>query len=92
MTADIRLPARLDTSAAEGLRHALARRAGRPVSLKADNVEHIGGLCLEEILLARRRWAASGTQFSVAGLGAAARADLRAFGLDPDDLNSGGAE
>ena len=92
MTAEIRLPARLDTAAAAGLRAALDGFADRPVVLNAEGVDHIGGLCLETILLRKTRWAQKGARFSVVGLKEAALADLRTLGIAENDLCGGGAE
>lgn len=92
MTAEIRLPARLDTAAAAGLRAALDGFADRPVVLNAEDVDHIGGLCLETILLGKARWARKGAGFSIVGLKETALADLRTFGIAENDLCGGGAE
>ena len=89
MTAELRLPARLDTAAAAGLCAALDRHAEQPVVLLGHDVDHIGGLCLEAILLARQRWTKVGAGFSVIGLCATALADLETFGLTGRDLNGG---
>ena len=92
MTAELRLPARLDTAAAPGLRASLADHAGQPISLEASQVELLGGLCLETILIAKNRWEKEDIPFAMEKPSDAIRADLRTFGLTENDINGGGAE
>lgn len=74
------LPATLDTRAAGPLRDALLARRGEPLALDGGEVGRLGGLCLEVLLSARRRWAADGLPFALRGASDPLREALALFG------------
>ena len=89
MVRHLSLDARLDSTAAGGLRNELAEAAGGDVSLDAGAVEILGGLCLELLLCARSVWNAAGHTITIENPSAAFVENLSRFGLAPGDLATG---
>ena len=89
MTARIMLDARLDTSAAEKLRSQLRFAVGNDLILDANDVERIGGLCLEALLTAKQVWAKSGHQMQLKNCSQEFLDDLGSLGVQPGDLICG---
>lgn len=61
----VELPAHLGLTAAGPLRERLLAVTGRPVTLDAAGVEHLGGLCLQVLLAARLTWQADGASLTL---------------------------
>ena len=89
MTDTFTLDARLDTSAAELLSEVLAPRIGKPLTLDASAVEHLGARCLEILLKLRHIAARSDAVLLIAAPSDAFLADLATFGLTPHDISTG---
>ena len=85
------LPARLDTTAASALWAELSALLGQEIRLDASPVEHLGARCLEVLLTIRHLALSTGSSVAVEAISEAAIADLRTFGLSPDDISSGDA-
>ncbi|MGE0742202.1 MAG: STAS domain-containing protein [Hyphomonadaceae bacterium] len=61
----MKLPATLDFRTAAPLRDALLERRGHPLRLDADEVERIGGQCIQVLVAAQQTWAHDGVAFSL---------------------------
>ncbi|RRN60648.1 STAS domain-containing protein, partial [Caulobacter sp. 602-1] len=56
MAAAIALPETLDLKAAAPLKAAFLERRGTAITVEADQVRRLGGLCLQVLLAARKAW------------------------------------
>jgi len=61
----MRLERALKLTAAKPLWTALAAARGGPVTIDASQVEHLGALCLQTLLAARRAWEKDGHAFEI---------------------------
>lgn len=84
MTMSLRLPARLDLSAARPLAEELSAHADHPLTLDGSEVRHLGGLCLQVLLAAAIRWRAAGMTLDLVERSAALEEALELFGIDQD--------
>ena len=89
MTAEVVLPARLDSAAAPEIAAALQAHAGTDIRLDGRAVVHVGALSLQAILAAVAAARAGGHSLSVDGLPAAAIDQLALYGLTPERLSEG---
>jgi chemotaxis protein CheX len=90
-TAVVTLGARLDLGAAQPLADHFRDLLGRPVSVDAGRVTHLGGLCLQVLLSAAAEWRALGQPFRISARTPAFDEAVRRFGLVRADLEAGGA-
>ena len=89
MTAEVVLPARLDSAAAPEVAAALKAHAGEDLRLDGRAVVHVGALSLQALLAGARTARAAGTEFAIDGLPEAAIEQLMLYGLTPDSLSEG---
>lgn len=89
--AEVRLPARLDSSAAVQLAGTLRGRLGADVVVDAADVDLLGARALEVLLVAAASWRADGHGFAVVNLPAGVRAQLSDLGLADTSLLEGAA-
>lgn len=82
----LKLPRRLDLTAARGLRADLLALSGHPLRLDAADVTHLGGLCLQLLLAAANHWRLSDQPLAIEPRSTAFDAALMAFGIDRSDL------
>lgn len=87
----LKLPRRLDLTAARGLRVDLLALSGRPLRLDAAEVNHLGGLCLQLLLAAAAHWRNSGQSLAIEPRSAAFEAALTAFGIGGPVLEARGS-
>ncbi|MBV0892505.1 STAS domain-containing protein [Paracoccus sp. Z118] len=80
MTTSLQLAPRLDLPAARPLAQALLDRAGSDLTIDAGNVAHLGGLALQVLLAAERRWRADGARLTILPRSAAFVQALQLFG------------
>ena len=80
MAAAIALPENLDLKAAAPLKAALLERRGVAITVEADQVRRLGGLCLQVLLAARKAWDQDGQSFSITGPSEAFVETTRLFG------------
>jgi len=59
------LPEIMDIKAAAPLAAELRGLRGSPAALDASHVQHLGGLCLQVLLAARRSWAADNVAIEI---------------------------
>lgn len=89
MTARMTLPSRLDTGTADALAEGLRALEAGPVTLDGSQVEFLGGLCLEALLLARHERTADGAILTIDGATDAFCDGLKTFGLSETEFTSG---
>ena len=82
MAAAIALPETLDLKAAAPLKAALLERRGAAITVEADQVRRLGGLCLQVLLAARKAWAEDGKPFSITAPSEAFVETIRLFGAE----------
>lgn len=82
MAAAIALPENLDLKAAAPLKAALLERRGAAITVEADQVRRLGGLCLQVLLAARKAWDQDGQSFSIKGPSEAFVETTRLFGAE----------
>ncbi|AZS19784.1 MULTISPECIES: STAS domain-containing protein [unclassified Caulobacter] len=80
MAAAIALPENLDLKAAGPLKAALLERRGAAITVEADQVRRLGGLCLQVLLAARKAWDQDGQSFCIKGPSEAFVETTRLFG------------
>ncbi len=86
----LKLPRRLDLTAARRLKADLLALSGRPLRLDAAEVTHLGGLCLQLLLAAANHWHLSGQPLAIEPRSTAFDAALTAFGIDRSTLEQRG--
>ncbi len=86
----LRLSRRLDLTAAAGLRADLLARAGDDLSLDAEDVAHLGGLCLQVLLAAGAHWRLQGRCLSLGRRSPAFDAALDSFAIPRSALEHRG--
>ena len=82
MAAAIALPENLDLKAAAPLKAAFLERRGAAITIEADQVRRLGGLCLQVLLAARKAWDQYGQSFSIKGPSEAFVETTRLFGAE----------
>lgn len=88
MTGPITLAPRLDTQAADTLLNTILARRGQDMLLDAGRVSHLGTLCLQILLAARKDWRAQGLKFEFSTCSEAFDRAVSTYGLNRDDLTS----
>lgn len=83
------LPAKLDLPAASGLARDLSSRRGRPLTLDAAGVTHLGTPGLQVLLSARKTWLEDGHALALTNFGESLKDQLSPLGLRPADLACG---
>jgi anti-anti-sigma regulatory factor len=91
MTAQVVLPARLDSAAAAELAQALRAHEGAEVALDAAGVDLMGAKALQTLLVAAAAWRDAGHGFAVTGLTEKVRGQLAMLGLADLSLIEGDA-
>ena len=76
----LQLPATLGLNEAVPLCESLRGLRGQAVMLDASRVEHLGGLCLQVLLSARKTWAADDVPMAIANSSSAFTDALALFG------------
>ncbi len=85
MTARVlKLDARLDLGAVNGLAEALRARQGGDLVLDAGDVIQIGALAVQTLRAAARSWAETGHELRLENLPDGAAADLALLGFTPE--------
>ena len=84
------LDAKLDSSAADGLRKTLSAATGQDLLFDASKVELLGGLCLELLMSAHHLWQQAGQTFFVEAPSPQFVENLGRFGVSADQLSVGG--
>lgn len=84
------LPERLDLSSVQEVADCLRLRVGRDLRLDAEEVTHLGGLGLQLLLASAKTWHEAGCRLRVSPRSAALDAALAAFGVSPDQIETGG--
>lgn len=87
----LKLPCRLDLTAARGLKADLLALSGRSLRLDASEVTHLGGLCLQLLLAAATHWRLSGQPLVIEPRSDVFDTALTAFGIDRSILEQRGA-
>lgn len=82
------LDSRLDLPVARRLHATLLARSGTALEIDASAVSHLGGLCLQILLAAGQNWRKTGTSLIIRQRSAQFDAALKAFGVEPADLQS----
>ncbi|MDD9976548.1 MAG: STAS domain-containing protein [Boseongicola sp.] len=90
-TGPLILPARLDTSASSDLVTDLKLREKSNLVLEGAQVEFFGAQCLEVLLNAKAYWEQNSKTMEIKDPSPALTKDLRQFGLELQDLQSGDA-
>lgn len=85
------LEANLGPKAMIGLKDDLCARRGRPVTLDASNVSHIGGGCLQLLLSAKLTWASDNQNFNIVSPSQSVLQALETTGLDKAFADEEGA-
>lgn len=88
MTCVLKLPDRLDISAAKPLSRDIAAMTG-DVTLDASEVHLLGGLCLQVLLAARQKALSTGRQLRIVNPSEDFTAALMQFGIRPGQLIDG---
>ena len=86
MTATLVLAERLDLPAVRPLARDLVAGAGSDLTLDAGGVGYLGGLALQLLIAAARRWRADGVRLAVEPRSPSFDDALRIFGVDPAEL------
>ena len=81
-----RLPPILDLKAAAPLRAQLLELRGRPIVLDGEDVQRLGGLCLQVLLSARDSWVHDGMPFSLNPASDALQQSFALFGVEADEF------
>lgn len=89
MTTVLVLPERLDLPAARPLVMDILDHAGGDLTLDAGGVEHLGGLGLQVLLGAARKWRTDGAVLRVNPRSQSFDAALAVFGLDDAIFDTG---
>lgn len=90
MTATLVLAERLDLPAARPLARDLIANEGEDLAIDAGRVAHLGGLALQLLIAATRRWRAEGLCLTVAPRSVAFDDAVRLFGVAEGDLPDAG--
>ncbi|WP_217645940.1 STAS domain-containing protein [Poseidonocella pacifica] len=83
------LPDQLTTDAAPGLLDALREYEGNPLTLSAQKVSFVGGLCAQILFAARQKWAADGLSFDIEGSSSGFEESLERLGFSADTFIGG---
>lgn len=86
--ANLCLPARLDTDAADQLRDAFLNHRGQDLQLEAPDVLHLGARCLAVLLAATRMWQADAHELTLGQTSDALLHDLDRMGATVDMLST----
>ena len=81
MTAQVVLPARVDSAAAVALTEELRAASGADLVVDASATTHLGALGLQTLLVAAGAWRTSGHRFTVATLTEEVAGQLAELGL-----------
>ncbi|MFC2953147.1 STAS domain-containing protein [Marinicaulis aureus] len=84
------LDERLDLTAASALCAALIEQRGKPLTIDAEKVEHLGSQCLQVLISAALTWRADNAELSYSGRSSAFTQSLENFGAPMDALVTGG--
>ena len=88
MSEPLKLPARLDLSAANDLVESLRKVEG-DILLDASEVSHLGALCLQSLVAASRKASANGHKFQMDGASDKVLEQMKYMGATPDQLAEG---
>lgn len=80
------LPPRLDLIEATPLTAAFRQAFGKPLTVDASGVEHLGALCLQVLIAAARHWREEGVSFAITPRSDAFVTALNNFGLDVETV------
>lgn len=89
-TDTLRLPPILDLKAAAPLRDQLMEHRGKPIVLDGEDVQRLGGLCLQVLLSARDSWNRDGLSFSLTSASEALEQSFILFGVEAGEFQSSG--
>ena len=93
MTDTLKLPARLDLSAApQLLADVSAADLSNPFTFDAEDVTHFGAICAQTIIAAARSAKAAGGSITITNLGERAETQLEIMGLSGAALMEGAHE
>ncbi len=82
----VKLPAVLDLNAASALKDEFLDRRGHALTLEGDEVQRLGGQCLQVLLSAKQAWSEDGCDLTLTSLSPDFEAALSIFGLTKTDL------
>lgn len=91
MTAQVVLPARVDSTAAVALAEQLRAACGADLVVDASATTHLGALGLQTLLVAAGAWRDGGLRFTVATLSAEVAGQLAEMGLTDLSVLEGAA-
>ena len=89
MSEPVKLPTRLDLSAASDLKTTLVQASDKGIVLDFSEVKVLGALCLPVIIAASRVAKTNGLQFSLINLSERVEDQMRIVGVTPQDISEG---
>lgn len=86
MSLSVTLVQRLDSPAADALKHELLAVRGAPILLNAQSVSFCGALAMQLLVSARRQWVEDGESFSIVDPSKDLLEACRLLGVPKDEI------